>query len=94
MVDWAAWEWNANNRNDSGFVSNTSTGFLLHSMLRAKKSAPKILTKEIQNDIKSRIRHSKKILKLDESVNNLFELFIENGIIDRWIIKHILRGKN
>jgi len=94
MVDWAAWEWDSHNRSNSGFVSNTSTGSLLYSMFHTKKSANIKITKEIEKDIKTRIRHSKKILKLDETVNNLFEIFIEKEIIESWVTKHILKDKS
>jgi hypothetical protein len=85
LIDWGVWDWREGESSRSDFVSNAATGSLAHALYRAMDKVPIKLTKKIQQDIKTRIKHSKSILNLPETVDELVEIFYKKKIIESWI---------
>lgn len=87
LKNWGVWNWDKN-RNVSNFENNSTTGTLAHAMLEAIEGNQFKLTKEIEQDIKTRIEHSKAILYLPEPIDDLYKIFIDKKIIESWISVH------
>ena len=93
IKQWAVWHWDVfKNNNQSDFQNNASSGALANALYKARTPTTFKLTKKIETDIKTRIAHTKNVLNLPESIDQLFGKFIAEKFIDEWIITNNRRS--
>lgn len=95
MKEWAVWPWHQHThpQDEFDFVSNDATGSLLDSLCRRRTPSSFVLTKAIRQDISSRLEHSRCILDLPETGDELTGLFLAKDFIGAWIIENNERRK-
>ncbi|MCJ2163563.1 hypothetical protein [Pseudodesulfovibrio sp. S3] len=85
MKQWARWEWGEYD-NDTEFQSNSYTGALSKALWEAKSPRRFELTPKIRKDIESRFEFTIERLKLNESVAQMVDTFIENDFIEALLL--------
>lgn len=85
MKDWGVWEWNKNERSVSEFEGNSATGSLSEALFDSWDNDSFKRTEIIDQDIRTRLEYSRMILNLNESLDDLFSIFINEKIIESWI---------
>ena len=85
MRDWAVWEWFEGQSSDSGYRPSSDTGSLGKQLFAASPGKRFVLRRKARSDLKSRLAHSKKLLALPETTDELVELFLDSGYIQAWI---------
>lgn len=86
LKDWGVWDWQSGSNSVSEFEDNSATGALSNALYESLDKRSIKMTKIIRQDIKTRIQHSKNILNLPETVEELFQIFLKRKIIESWII--------
>lgn len=85
LTDWGVWDWQASRNSISEFKANSSTGSLSDALYSAIDKGHIRISKKIEQDIRTRINHSIDILNLPETAHELYEIFMNQKIIDTWI---------
>jgi hypothetical protein len=88
MKQWAVWLWNSFESSSSDFKKTNFTGALANALYSTKTTKSFKLTKKIEKDIKNRISHTKKILKLADDIESIFQNFMQENFIGKWIEEH------
>lgn len=83
LKDWNVWPWKEYEIiNDNDIVY--ARGELLNKLYKAKNYKSFVLNKKLVKEIKDRIGNSIYYLALDESIDELYEKFMEEGFIESW----------
>lgn len=93
LKEWCVWHWTDSNNWEFPFESNKYTGSLFDEMYKTPKGKKIKMTDSCYKDIQTRFAHSKEILKLKNSVEELTHKFIEKEFIQNWILDHRRRNK-
>ena len=85
MKKWTAWLWMGHE--SSSDYTGVHAGALWRNLYKCLKSGRTsfTLTKSAQTDLHERIKHSRTILDLPESVPELIDRFMDERVIDEWL---------
>jgi hypothetical protein len=85
MIESSNWIWGELGGSDKGgnWITNGALADKLYSLSRNKNEFS--WTKKIVDDCKNRIKYSIEELDLEESVDDLFEIFVSTKMPEKWI---------
>ena len=93
MKEWGVWPWTDYNNCEFPFPTNKDTGQLFNSLYKATEGKEFKLTKNVINDITTRLNFSKEHLKLTAPIEMLVKAFLEEKFIEFWIKDNKKRNK-
>lgn len=93
LKEWAVWGWSKGGSNYSDFEGGDDSGALQLALIKARKVESFKLSKKSKADLYERLEHSIRYLGLPENVQELFDRFFQEQVIDAFISKWSERSK-
>lgn len=96
MKDWNCWPWDKYDAqyNEQLKLDYSSSGKLAYALHKAKRHKDFIFTKACSTDLRTRIHNSLNLLVLEDSVDDIFDRFMNHRFIERWFEASTKRKKS